>query len=198
MYASTYSKLSNRPVGRSSRRRALLLATVVALGLVAVPATAQASSRTKVAPSYCSRVSAASVSAIVGHSVPAGSPFTDRVKATKANHGISALVSSCTYGAVTSVAALAKDVILSLEVTSRPLTGADLQYALSQAEKLKIKFTPYAGLGMTAFYYTFTEAGIITQGMVAISGTNNYSAGIYTKTPAMSELAALVKLAEKL
>ncbi len=40
MYASTYSKLSNRPVGRSSRRRAILLATVVALGLVAVPATA--------------------------------------------------------------------------------------------------------------------------------------------------------------
>ena len=48
MYCSTCSKLPNRPVGRSSRRPALLLATVVALGLVAVPATAQASSLTKV------------------------------------------------------------------------------------------------------------------------------------------------------
>ena len=51
---------------------------------------------------------------------------------------------------------------------------------------------------MTAFYYTYTLSGIFIQGMVAISGTNNYSAGIYTKTPAISTLAALVKLAEKL
>jgi hypothetical protein len=141
MYSSTYSKLPNRPVGRSSRRRALLLGTVVALGLVAVPATAQASSRQELASSYCSKVSAASVSAIVGHSVPAGSFSTYKVKATKTNDEISGVVSSCTYGAVTSVAALAKDVILVFEVTSRPLTGADLKYALSQAEKLKIKFT---------------------------------------------------------
>ena len=198
MYSSTYSQLPNRPVGRSSRRRALLLSTVVALGLVAVPAVAQASSRQELASSYCSKVSAASVSAIVGHSVPAGSLFTDKIKPTKANHEISAVVSSCTYGAATSVAALAKDVVLSLEVTSKPLTGAELQYSLSQAEKLKMKFTPYSGLGMTAFYYTFTETGITIQGMVAISGTNNYSAGIYTKTPAVSKLASLVRLAEKL
>jgi len=51
-----------------------------------------------------------------------------------------------------------------------------MQYSLSQAEKLKMKFTPYSGLGMTAFYYTFTETGITIQGMVAIAGTNNYSA----------------------
>jgi hypothetical protein len=182
MYSSTYSKLPNRPVDRSSRRRALLLGTVVALGLVAVPATAQASSRQELASSYCSKVSAASVSAIVGHSVPAGSFSTYKVKATKTNDEISGVVSSCTYGAVTSVAALAKDV----------------KYALSQAEKLKIKFTPYSGLGMTAFYYTFTETGITIQGMDAIAGTKSYSAGIYTKTPAISKLASLVRLAEKL
>jgi hypothetical protein len=198
MYSSTYSKLPNRPVGRFSRRRALLLGTVVALGLVAVPATAQASSRQELASSYCSKVSAASVSAIVGHSVPAGSFSTYKVKATKTNDEISGVVSSCTYGTVTSLAALAKDVILSLEVTSKPLTGAELQYALNQAEKLKIKFTPYSGLGMTAFYYTFTEGGVPIQGMDAIAGTKSYSAGIYTKTPAISKLAALVKLAEKI
>jgi hypothetical protein len=198
MASSTLSKLSNRPAYSSFRRRALLLGTVVALSLVAVPAAAQASSRAELASSYCNKVSAASVSAIVGHSVPAASLFTDKLKPTKANHEISAVVWSCTYGATTSVAALAKNVVLSLEVTSRPLTGAELQYSLSQAEKLKMKFTPYSGLGMTAFYYTFTETGITIQGMVAISGTNNYSAGIYTKTPAVSKLAALVKLAEKL
>jgi hypothetical protein len=171
---------------------------VVALGLVAVPAAAQASSRTELASSYCNKVSAASVSAIVGHSVPAGSLFTDKVKPTKSNHEISAVVWSCIYGVATSVTALAKDVVLSLEVTSKPLTGAEMQYSLSQAEKLKMKFTPYSGLGMTAFYYTFTETGITIQGMVAIAGTNNYSAGVYTKTPAVSKLAALVRLAEKL
>jgi hypothetical protein len=198
MTSSTFANLTNRTAYRSSRWRALLLGAAVALGLVAVPAVAQASSRTELVSSYCNQVSAASVSAIVGHSVPAGSLFTDKIKPTKANHEISAVVWSCTYGAATSVAALAKDVVLSLEVTSKPLTGAELQYSLSQAEKLKMKFTPYSGLGMTAFYYTFTETGITLQGMVAISGTNNYSAGIYTKTPAVSKLAALVKVAEKL
>ena len=198
MMSTTYSNLSNRPAHGSFRRRALLLSTVVALGLVAVPAVAHASSRQELSSSYCSKVSAASVSAIVGHSVPAGSFSTYKVKATKTNHEISGVVSSCTYGAVASLAAIAKDVILGVEVTSRPLTGADLKYALSQAAKLKIKFTSYSGLGMTAFYYTFTVGGIFIQGMDAIAGTKSYSAGIYTKTPAISRLAALVKLTEKL
>ena len=198
MHSTTYSKLPNCLVYSLHRRRALLLGTVVVLGLVAVPAVAQASSRTKFVASYCSKVSAKSVSAIIGHSVPAGTLFTDTVKPTKANHEISGVVSSCTYGAETSLAALSKDAILSVEVTSKPLTGTEMQYTLSQAEKLKMKFTPYSGLGMKAFYYTLTETGITIQGMVAIAGTTNYSAGIYTKAPAVSELAALVRLAEKL
>jgi hypothetical protein len=205
MFVAICSNLPNRPVYRHSRRRALLLGAVVAMSLVAVPAAAQASSRTgsapshtKLASSYCSKVSAASVSTIVGHPVPAGSPSTEHLSPTKANHEISAVVLSCTYGAETNMAALTKDVFLSLEVTSKPLTGAELEYALSQAEKLKIKLTPYSGLGTTAYYYTFTDAAITVQGMIAISGTNNYSAAIYTKTQATSELAALVKLAEKL
>ena len=152
MTSSTLSNLPSRREHRSFRWRALLLGTAAALGLVAVPAVAQASSRTELVSSYCSKVSAASVSAIVGHSVPAGSLFTDKVKPTKSNHEISAVVWSCIYGAATSAAALAKDVVLSLEVTSKPLTGAEMQYSLSQAEKLKMKFTPYSGLGMTAFY----------------------------------------------
>jgi hypothetical protein len=199
MTDSTSSKRPDRPAHRPSWGRALLLSTAVALGLVAVPAVAQASSRPKPpSPLYCSKVSAVSVSAIMGYRLPAGSPFTDHLKATKKNDGISAVVSSCTFGAETSLASLAKDVILSFEVTSRPITGAELKKAFSQAETLKFKFTPYSGLGMTAFYYTFREGGITVQGMAGMDGTKIYSAGIYIKTPARSKLAALVRLAEEL
>ena len=57
---------------------------------------------------------------------------------------------------------------------------------------------PYSGLGMTAYYFTYTEGSIMSQGIAAINGTRIYSAGIFTKTPAKSKLAALVRLAEKL
>ena len=109
------------------------------------------------------------------------------MKATKANHEISTVVSSCTYGAETSLAALAKDVVLSLEVTSRPLTGADLQYSLSQAEKLKMKFTPYSGLGMVAYYYTFTQSGITTQGMIAHCRYDRLRGGYLHQDPSSLE-----------
>jgi hypothetical protein len=93
---------------------------------------------------------------------------------------------------------LAKDVELTLEVTSRPITGAQVKAALFQARNLKIKMTPYSGLGMTAYYFTFTEAGTTSQGIAAISHTKIYSAGVFTKTPEMAKLAALVRLAERL
>jgi hypothetical protein len=214
----TDSKLSNRP-GRLAPRfgpRALLLSTTVALSLVAVPSVAQATALQATAlqatalqatalrpaaarPSNnCSRVSAAQVAAIVHHRVPAGTYFSNTVKATKQNDGISGVDQSCIYGSETSLKELAKDVILSYEVTSKPLTQSQLQHGLSQAEALKFKFTPYSGLGMNAFYYTFTIGGTPVQGLAAINGTHIYSAGIYVKAPATSELAALVKLAEDL
>jgi hypothetical protein len=99
---------------------------------------------------------------------------------------------------VTSLAGLGRDVVVGLEVTSKPLTGTELKHALSQVQALKFKLTPYSGLGMKAFYYTFTEAGIPIQGIAAINGTTVYSAGLYTKTPAAPKLGALVSLAEKL
>jgi hypothetical protein len=138
------------------------------------------------------------VAAVVGHSVPAGTLSTHNLKATKADDEISAVVTSCIYGSVTSLTALGKDVLVGFEVTSKPLTGSELKHALSQAQALKFVITPYSGLGMKAFYYTFTEAGIPIQGIEAIDGTTVYSAGLYTKTPAAPELGALVRLAEKL
>lgn len=127
---------------------------------------AQASSLPAPATSTCSKVSAASVAAVVGHPVPAGTLSTHNLKATKADDEISAVVTSCIYGSVTSLTALGKDVLVGFEVTSKPL-------------------------GMKAFYYTFTEAGIPIQGIEAIDGTTVYSAGRYTKTPAAPELSAL-------
>ena len=96
--------------------------------------------------------------------MPAATALADNLKPTKQNDGISAVVTSCTYGAETSVAALAKTVGLSYEVTSRPLTAADLKKGISEAQKLKINFVPYSGLGLSAFYYTFTEGGVLAQG----------------------------------
>jgi uncharacterized membrane protein YiaA len=57
---------------------------------------------------------------------------------------------------------------------------------------------------MKAYSYTFSLPGltkkqpITVSGMAAITGTKIYSAGLYTASPELSELAALVRLAEKL
>jgi hypothetical protein len=199
----TDSTLSNRP-GRPAPRffgpRALLLAGTVALGVVAVPSVAQASASHSApsSTSACSRISAVQVGRFVHHSVPAGTYYGNTVKATKQDDEVSGVVESCIFGSQTTLKALANDVILSYEVTSKPLNGSQLQFALAEAESLKFKFTPYSGLGMKAYYYSFTIGGTPVQGMAAIDGTKIYSAGIYIKAPAAHELAALVQLAEKL
>lgn len=198
----TDSNTSNRSIRPARRlffcgRRALVFTATVALGLVAVPAAAQAAAHKAPAAPTCS-VSAASVTAIVGHSVPKGTVLDYNLKATKANDEISAVAKSCIFGSETSLAALSNDVILAVEVTSKPLSGSELQHALVQAQALKFTFTPYHGLGMKAFYYTFQEGTLRVQGMAAIDGKRIYSAGLYTATPEKSELAALVKLAETL
>jgi hypothetical protein len=209
----TDSKTSNRPdrpdrpdrLNRSNRRahrpfgcRALLFATTLALGLVAVPAVAQAATHKAPPPPPCS-VSARAVSEIVGYSVPTGTVFDDNLKPTKANDEISAVVKSCIFGSETSLAALTKDVVISYEVTSKPLTGKELQHALIQAEALKFTFTPYRDFrGMKAFYFNFAVGGTSVQGLAAIDGTKIYSAALYTTAPATSELAALARLAKQL
>jgi len=137
------------------------------------------------------------VSAIVGYSLPAPTPDTVDLKATKQNDEISSVETSCTYGGYT-LAELPKDVVLDRGVTSRALTAADLKQGLAQAQKLKITFTPYSGLGMAAYYYAFTETGISFQGITGIVGVDEYGAAVYTKTMSKSKLAALVRLAEKL
>lgn len=181
---------------QSPRSRALILSATVALGLVAVPAVADASPLPALAASTCAKVSAASVATVVGHTVPAGTLSTQDLKPTKANDEVSALVTACVYGSVTSLTALSKDVVLGLEVTSKSLTRAELVRSLSQAAVIEVR--PYAGLGMKAFHYAFSDGTVPIQGIVAIDGTRIYSSALYTKTSAVPELAALVRLAEKL
>jgi hypothetical protein len=173
---------------------------VVGTALIAVtPSVAEASSGPELsAAGMCHQVSAASVAAIVGFSVPAATAAADNLKATKQNDEISAAVTSCTYGSETSVAALAKTVGLVYEVTSKPLTTAELKKGISQAQKLSMSVVPYSGLGLPAIYYTFTNEGVFTQGITGLSGKKEYGAFVYTKAVSKSELAALVRLAEKL
>jgi hypothetical protein len=203
MINRTSSDLPTQPAHRFPRRalsrRAILVLTASAMwGLVAVPTMAGASTHQAVATSRCTKVSPASVAAVVGHPVPAGTFSVNEVKPTKADDEISAVVTTCAYGSVASLTALGRDVIIGFEVTSKPLTGSELKDSLDQATALKFVFKPYSGLGMKAFYYTFTDGGVVIQGIEALNGTTIYAAALYTKAPAAPKLAALVRLAEKL
>ena len=164
MTTSTRSSQNPHPAYRCARASGVFLGIAMASSLVATP-VAQASAST--APSsagICGKVSTASVSAIVGYRLPAPTAGTIDLKATKQNDEISSVQTSCTYGAGT-LAALPKDVVLDYGVTSRPLTAADLEKGLSQAQKLKITFVPYQGLGMPAYYYSFSLGAINVQGI---------------------------------
>ena len=138
------------------------------------------------------------MAAVVGHSVPAGTYSTQTLKATKADDEISAVVTDCIYGSVKSLAALGIDVIVGLEVTSKPLTGGELKHALTQAEELKFVFKPYSGLGMKAFYYSFTDGGIPIRGSKPSTAPRSTPRPCTPRPRRQRELGALVRLAEKL
>ncbi len=188
-----------RRAHRNFKSFGLFLGIVGTTLLATTPSAAEASSGPELsAAGMCHKVSAASVAAIVGFSVPAATAASDNLKATKQNDEISATVTSCTYGSETSLAALPKTVGLVYEVTSKPLTTAELKKGISQAQKLSMSLVPYSGLGLPAVYYTFTEGGVLTQGITGLSGKKEYGAFVYTKAVSKSQLAALVRLAEKL
>jgi hypothetical protein len=98
------------------------------------------------------------------------------------------------------MAAVLKDVSLSIEVISKPLTSAEMQQSIEKASKTaKIKFTTYSGLGVPGFYFSVTEEGITGQGITGIeNGTHFFSADVENKNVSKSTIAALAKLAEKL
>jgi hypothetical protein len=195
-----------------SRCHPILLVSAAAIAFVSTPILAQAATRSgglhipastpsPRSSSICSNVSAAAVSALVGYKVPAGTATVFKVKATKANFGISGTNTVCTYGGATTMAALLKDVSLTYEVVSKPVTSAEIQQEIKNASKGAIKYTfvPYSGLGVPGFYFSLTEAGITGQGISGIeNGTHYFGASVESKTISKSSLAALAKLAEKL
>jgi hypothetical protein len=197
MTTSTRSSRHAHAAYRCAQVSAVVLSFATAASLVAAPA-AGASSAPNFSVGFCSKISTPDVSAIVGYQLKAPSFDTLSLPATKINDEISSVVKSCTYGSETSLTALAKDVILEYSVTSKPLTSAEVKRGLAQAQKLKITFVPYSGLGVRAYYYSFIETGIIIQGLSAFEGTKDYGAATYSKLTSKSQLASLVRLAEKL
>jgi hypothetical protein len=197
MTTSTRSSRHARAAYRCAQASAVLLGFATAASLVAAP-VAGASSAPKSSVGICGKISTASVSAIVGYKLPAPSADTLTLPATTKNDEISSVVTSCTYGSETSLAALPKDVIIDYAVTSRPLTAAELKKGLAQAQQLKMTFVPYGGLGVKAYYYSFTESGITIQGLTGFEGTKEFGASTYSKRTSKSQLASLVRLAEKL
>jgi hypothetical protein len=140
------------------------------------------------------------VSSLIGYKVPAGTPYTIKVKPTKENFEISGTDTSCTYGAETSMATILKAVTLSYETVSKPLTTAEMQESIAKASALAhFKFTPYNGLGVQAFYFSLTEDGITGQGITGVKdGTTFFGASVESKSVSQSTIAALAKLAENL
>lgn len=208
----------NRPT-RSLHRSLPTCAVVVgALGialLVVGSPTAQAASRSGLSTGFrhvaagaaaartsslCDKVSAASVSAIIGYKVPAPTSDTLTIKPEKENFEISGTDTVCTYGPETSMATILKAVSLSYEVISKPLTSAEMQESIKRASvNATFKFTTYPGLGVPGFYFSLTEAGITGQGISGVlGGTRYFGATVENKNVSKTTLANLAKLAEKL
>jgi hypothetical protein len=201
--------------GRRVSLRVGLASVAGVIALVAIPTISQGATRSGVAiagrqsdtgkptalkSSLCDKVSAASISSIVGYKVPAGTATTFNIKPTAANYEISGTNTICTYGTATSMSALLKDVSLSYEVISKSLTSAEMQQSIKKATKAaKFKFSAYSGLGVPGFYFSLSEDGITGQGITGVqSGTHFFGASVESKSVSKSELAALAKLAENL
>ena len=139
------------------------------------------------------------ISAIVGYTVPAATATTLHEKPTAQNFGVSGVTTICTFGGGTTVAALTKDVSLTYEITSRPLTAQEIQTGLAKTSSatLKTTVTPYSGLGVPAMYFTESSSGIHGEGIVGLAGTTYFGASI-DQPLAKSKLASLAKLARTL
>jgi hypothetical protein len=192
----------NRPLAPSPvavRFGAIALVGLAASAVGMAPAVAGATT-TSQASSICSKVPASAVAAIVGYSVPAGQPDTLTLPATKTNYEISTKSTSCTYGNETSLATISKVVTLDIETTSKSLTTAEIKQSLAKVATVGVKMSikPYSGLGGTAYYFTFSEAGINAQGLSVFNGTNGFGASVENNKLSQAKLAQLTKLAGSL
>ena len=225
--ASHLSHLSRPRFFRYSARSLFALAAAsscVALSgaTVAAASTVQAN-KVAVTPSVAC-ASAASVSGIVGYTVPAPTSATDSYPVDAALN-ISATATDCSYDTLPTAADpyASKVVSLSYEVFNKPVTKALLKEAEaaqeakeSSAEKaihFKAKYSSYSGLGVTAIYFTITSqlnipkgvplpkgmsTGFDLEGIATLNGKISFGAGVNNLTLPKSKLADLVRLAMKI
>jgi hypothetical protein len=226
--------LSRDPRARLFRYSARsLFALAAASSCVALSGAAVAAASTvhadKVAAALtaaCSKVSASSVSGIVGYTVPAATAATDNYPVDKALN-ISATATDCSYDTLPTAADpyAAKVVSLSYEVFNKSVTEAILKEAEAaeqanetKAEKathFKAKYSSYSGLGVTAIYFTITSQlnlglpkgvpipkGMSTsfdlEGIATLNGKISFGAAVNNLTLSESKLADLVRLAMKI
>jgi hypothetical protein len=170
------------------------------VGMVPGAAGAAGATTTSHASSICSKVPASKVAAIVGYSVPAGQLDSITLPASKTNYEISTKSISCTYGNETSLATLPKVVILTIETTSKSLTAAEFKQSIAKlaSDGVKMTIKPYSGLGGTAYYFTYSEAGINAQGLSVFNGTQGFGAAVESNKLSQAKLAQLTKLAGSL
>jgi len=177
---------------------ALMVGATVSAAMLCVGAASSQAAHFATA-SACSRVSPASVSAIVGYSVPAPIQSVDDQKATPENFEISSVETTCDYGALTSATSLKKTVLLESGIESKAPTAAEIQTSFKRAEQAAhasgFKIVSYSGLGVTGYYITETAGGIFAQIIVGVVGTHDFSAAVYSRILSRSKLAALAKLA---
>jgi hypothetical protein len=173
----------------------LTMALSVAVA-IAAPAVSATTATLQKAASPCSKVSGASVAAIVGQSAPAepalSSKIPDRSLESGGNLGIQIL---CVYGdsefTLTNTVTPAPVALSAIKQNSVP-TGT--------GRGLKVTFTSYSGLGVPGFRVTTVQTAhkrASTDEIGGISGKTVFAAeGPYSLS--VSKLAALAKLAKKL
>lgn len=173
------------------------------LALVVPPLTASAAPlgprAVASSSSPCGRVSSAAVAAVVGHAVPKPLPLINRTVFNK-TYGISAVVTDCIYGKITSLASLKTAVSIFYETLSKPISAAIFQKGLAAAEKksatggAKIKITTFNGLGVPAFLIVITSSVVSAEAIFA--GRGGQIAGVeVTSKLSMNKLTALARLA---
>jgi hypothetical protein len=149
----------------------------------------------------CNKVSPASVSKLIGYTLPAVASETFKISPTAADLEIAGTSTLCIYGGKSAdEIALTREVYITYEITSKPVTLAKMQKLAGSSKQETFTFSKYVGLGVPAYYDSFVGGGGITgQGLTAAtSSTHFFTVTVYESTASKSTLAAFVKLAEKL
>jgi hypothetical protein len=196
--------------------RFLLIVLAGTISIVAIPVISQAATRSDDATGWahpgtgaliasgsagCKKLSPASVSKLIGYTLPAVASETFKITPSTADFEIAGTSTLCIYGGKSAdEIALTREVYITYEVTSKPVTLATMQKVAASSKQTKFTFSKYVGLGVPAYYDSFVGGGGITgQGMtVATSSTHFFAVTVYDSTASKSTLAALVKLAEKI